>query len=71
MVQDTRTAETFRAFTRGDVDRIAAGRSAAPGYGGLGDAVRAVTRKAGIGECSPCAKRQAQLNGFMPRLWRR
>jgi hypothetical protein len=71
VVRDMRTGETVHAPTRGHVARFAAEHSAAPGYGGLGDAVAAVTKAVGVAPCTPCQARQAQLNGLLPRLWRR
>lgn len=71
VVQDTRTGEAVHALDKGAVAHFAAAHSAAPGYGGAGDAVRAVTARLGIGACTPCEARQAQLNGLLPRLWRR
>lgn len=71
VVRDSRTGETVHAMTTNDVHHFAAAHSAAPGHGGLGDAVRAVTSRMGIGSCTPCAKRQAALNARVPRLWRR
>lgn len=71
MVTDTRTGTVERVPSEAAVVRFAAEHSAAPGYRGAGDAVRAVTQRLGIGSCTPCAARQAQLNGLLPRLWRR
>lgn len=41
-----------------------------PHYG-LGDVVAAATQAVGIKPCEPCKKRQAQLNGILPRVWPR
>lgn len=71
IVQDTRTGEVTRVATPDDIHHFAATHSAAPGYRGVGDAVRAVTSRMGIGSCTPCAKRQAALNATFPRFWRR
>ena len=46
-------------------------QAAAPGYGGLGDAIAAGTKAIGIQPCAPCQRRQAMLNRAVPRLFRR
>lgn len=71
VVQDSRSGEQAFAADEHQVAQFAAAHSSAPGYGGLGDAVRSVTERAGISSCTPCAKRQAALNGFFPRVFRR
>ena len=71
MVHDSRSGEQAYAQNERAVAEFAAQHSAAPGYGGLGDAVRGVTSRLGMQGCTPCAKRQAALNGFFPRLFRR
>ena len=38
---------------------------------GLGDVVAAATKAVGIKPYKPCEKRQAQLNGWLPRIWKR
>ncbi len=42
-----------------------------PTHYGLGDMVARATGALGIKPCAPCKQRQAQLNGFMPRVLRR
>lgn len=71
VVRDSRTGATAHAADPAGVARFAADHSAAPGYGGAGDAVQAVTQRLGLGSCAPCAARQAHLNGLFPRVWRR
>jgi len=71
VVRDSRSGAEVYAPDAHAVAEFAAQHSAAPGYGGLGDAVRGVTSRLGVGSCTPCAKRQAALNGFFPRLFRR
>jgi hypothetical protein len=71
IVRDTRTGEAAHAPTRDAVARFAADHSARPGYGGLGDAVHAMTSAVGVKPCTPCAARQARLNALVPGLWRR
>lgn len=71
LVVDSRTGERAFAPDERALAEFAARRSAAPGYRGLGDALRSVTEKMGFGSCAPCARRQAQLNGLVPRLFRR
>ena len=71
VVADSRTGERAYAPTRDHVHSFAAAHSAQPGYRGLGDVVRGVTKRLGIGECSPCARRHAALNAVMPRVFRR
>jgi len=46
-------------------------RSASVGHYGAGDAVAAATRALGIDSCTPCERRRQQLNGLLPRVWRR
>jgi len=46
-------------------------RSAAPTHYGAGDAVAALTHAVGITPCTPCERRRQQLNGWLPRLFRR
>lgn len=46
-------------------------RSAAPGHYGAGDAIAAATKRLGIDTCTPCERRRQQLNGLLPRVWRR
>ena len=70
-MRDTRTGAIAHAPDHAAVTRFAADHSAAPGYAGAGDAVHAVTRRLGIGSCTPCEARRAALNGVFPRLWRR
>ena len=70
-VADLRTGEQAVIRTPDEFVRFVAAHSGAEGHMGAGDAVRAVTKKLGMGECTPCAKRQAALNGFLPRLFRR
>lgn len=71
LLVDTRTGE--RATTAGEagVHRFAADHSAPIGLRGVGDAIRGVTRRLGIGECSPCARRQALANASLPSFRRR
>jgi hypothetical protein len=71
IVRDARTGETAHARDLAGVTRFAADHSAAIGYAGAGDAVKAVTSRLGIGSCTPCEARRAQLNGMFPRFWRR
>jgi hypothetical protein len=71
VVRDARSGATAHAPDHAAVARFAADHSAAPGYGGAGDAVHAMTQRLGISSCTPCEKRRAELNGFFPRLWRR
>lgn len=55
-------------------DRFASVHSAheqAPSHYGFGDLVARATSAVGIKPCAPCKKRQAQLNGLLPRVWRR
>lgn len=66
-----KSIEEFRA----DFDRARAraearsgGAAAAPG---LGDAVAAVTKRAGIQPCGACSKRQAAMNRATPAWARR
>lgn len=71
VVRDTRSGKTVNARDAGEVARFAAAHSATPGFSGLGDAVRGLTRRLGVSDCTPCAKRQAALNAAVPRLFRR
>lgn len=71
VVRDGRTGESALVSDPGSLSQFIAAHSASPGYGGLGDAVRGVTKRLGFGECTPCAKRQAMLNGLAPRVFRR
>mgnify|MGYP001577524790 CR=1 FL=1 len=71
VVRDARTGATAHAPDQAAVTAFAADHSAAPGYAGAGDAVQAVTKRLGIGSCTPCEARRAELNGFFPKLWRR
>ncbi len=61
------------AQTPQQADAFAAEHQAHPGARGssmgLGDAVAKVTGALGVKPCEPCKKRQAQLNGIMPRVW--
>jgi len=68
---DTRTGARATALSEKDVVAFVAAHSAAPQHGGLGDAIRGLTRRLGFGECTPCAKRQAALNARFPRVFRR
>lgn len=70
-VADLRTGETAIVKSRDELVRFVADHSAGRSHMGLGDAVRALTKKLGFGECTPCQKRQAALNAAVPRLWRR
>ncbi len=70
-VIDLRTGEQASVFGAAELHAFIATHSAAPGRGGLGDAVRAFTKFLGFGDCTPCAKRQAALNARAPRLFRR
>lgn len=70
VVLDERTGHTEIVTTSGVADFIAR-HSAAQGHDGLGDLVRSITKKLGFGACEPCAKRQAALNGAMPKVYRR
>ena len=70
-VRDTRTGEQAPWRTEHDLHRFIAAHSSAQGHGGLGDLLRGLTKKLGFGECTPCAKRQAALNGMAPRVFRR
>ena len=73
VVLDTRSMQSFTVSSIGDVHRWAAERSSAQGYMGAGDVVHSVAQRLGFGksECTPCAQRQAQLNGLLPRMFRR
>ena len=71
LVRDGRTGDSALVSDPHALAHFIAAHSAAPGYGGLGDAVRGVTKRLGFGECTPCAKRQAALNAMAPRLFRR
>jgi hypothetical protein len=71
LVRNSRTGASALVADQGALAQFIAQNSAAPGYGGLGDAVRGVTKRLGFGECTPCARRQAMLNGLMPRVFRR
>lgn len=44
---------------------------APPTHYGAGDLVARATGALGIAPCQPCKKRQAQLNGLFPRVWKR
>jgi hypothetical protein len=68
---DTRTGEQVYAPDALALNQFAADHASAPGYGGAGDAVKAVTNALGIEGCSPCAARQAAMNRMVPNLWRR
>ncbi len=46
-------------------------QSAATGHYGAGDAVAAATKRLGLETCTPCEKRRQQLNGWLPRVWKR
>lgn len=72
VVRNTRTGQEVFAPTQQAVANAAASMSSAVGYGGLGDVVAGVTKRLGFsGGCTPCAQRQAQLNGLFPRVFRR
>jgi len=71
VVRDNRTGAEVYAAGEHAVAAAAASMSSAPGYHGLGDAVAGAARRLGFSGCTPCARRQAELNGFVPRLWRR
>lgn len=71
LVTDTRTNEQAIADDWVGVEQFAADHSAAPGYGGAGDLVRAATERMGIAPCTPCAARQQAMNGWFPRVFRR
>jgi hypothetical protein len=38
---------------------------------GAGDIVARATHALGIEQCTPCARRQAEMNAMLPNLWRR
>jgi hypothetical protein len=40
-------------------------------YYGAGDLVAKATGALGIKPCKPCEKRKQQLNGLVPRFWRK
>ena len=65
---DARTGKRAHAPNEAGVHAFAAAHSAPVGRAGAGDAVRAVTKRLGIGDCSPCAKRQALMNASLPAL---
>lgn len=46
-------------------------QASAPSHYGLGDVIAGMTKAVGIKPCTPCQKRQQQLNGMLPRLFRR
>jgi hypothetical protein len=69
-VLDLRTREQAWVSTETELFAFIGRHSAAPGLG-LGNAVRALTKRLGFGECTPCAKRQAALNQAASRLFRR
>ena len=71
IVRDTRTGVQVHAGSEHAVAAAAAGMSADQGYHGLGDVVAGATRRLGIESCTPCARRQAELNARFPRLFRR
>ncbi len=68
---DTATGDRAIADDWVGVQQYIADRSAAPGYMGAGDIVRAATRRMGVAPCGPCAERQQAMNGVFPRLFRR
>jgi hypothetical protein len=69
VVQDTRDGSTWRVPSVAQVHQIAADRSAAQGYRGLGDLVHRAASAVGAERCTPCAQRQVALNRALPRLW--
>lgn len=42
-----------------------------PTHYGAGDLVAGATKAMGFKPCTPCEQRRRQLNGLLPRLWRR
>jgi hypothetical protein len=66
VVLDTRTGQQAYAPNEPALHAFAADHSAPLGRSGMGDAVRAVTKRLGVGECSPCARRQALMNASLP-----
>lgn len=68
---DTRTGEQVRVNGPSELSQYLAAHSSAPGYGGLGDLFRGITKLFGAKPCAPCAKRQAALNAVAPRVFRR
>ena len=71
VVRDTRSGAEVYAASEHAVAQAAAGMSSAPGYHGLGDVVAGAARRLGFESCTPCARRQAELNARVPRLFRR
>jgi hypothetical protein len=71
VVQDSRSGEQAYAPDEHAVAQFAAQHSASQGYGGLGDVVAGAAQRLGFEGCTPCAKRQAALNGLFPRVFRR
>ena len=72
MLSDSRDGTQVYAQTEHDFHTFVARRSNPnPQRMGAGDMVAAATHALGIEQCTPCAKRQAQLNAALPNMWRR
>ena len=67
-------AESQAAYAPG-ADQFAAAhaqhQSAAPTHYGAGDLIAKATGALGIAPCTPCEARRRQLNGMLPRVWKR
>jgi hypothetical protein len=63
----------YQAYTAdwGEVVRFAAQRSKKPGKTGLGTIIKGMTTKLGVEQCTPCAKRQIELDQMVqfPSSW--
>ena len=72
VLSDSRDGTQVYAQTEHDFHTFVARRSNPnPQRMGAGDMVAAATHALGIEQCTPCAKRQAQLNAALPNMWRR
>lgn len=71
LVEDARTGQRVHAPDERALHAFAAQHSAPQGRAGAGDLLRGVTKRLGIGECTPCARRQALMNAALPSFRRR
>lgn len=68
---DQRDGFLVNSATWDGVIQFAADRSVQKGKTGIGNLIKGVTSLFGVKRCTPCAKRQAELNqwGQIPQEW--